>query len=160
MGPLTLITPQWIPGTHRPTPLVDSITGVVFTANGETLAWRRDNVNMFEYHVDIPKGVTSLHAHLDLINPGRQTTHLAAFEWEGLLLYPAGIPVAKIAVEPSVTVPKGWGRGHRPYSSWRSWSVEREHRNAPLCGLPRVSSLKTRRWTQVSTSTNLLSRRR
>lgn len=110
-GPITLITPQWIPGTHRPTPIIDSITGVVFTANGETLSWRRDNVDMFEYHLTIPKGVTSLHAHLDLINPGRQTTRLAAFEWEGLLLYPAGIPVAKIAVQPSVTVPAGWGIG-------------------------------------------------
>jgi predicted metalloprotease with PDZ domain len=110
-GPVTLTTPQWIPGTHRPTPLVDSITGVVFTANGQTLAWRRDDVNMFEYHVTVPKGVTNLHAHLDLINPGRQTTKLASLEWEGLLLYPAGIPVAKIAVEPAVIVPAGWGIG-------------------------------------------------
>jgi predicted metalloprotease with PDZ domain len=110
-GPITLTTPQWIPGTHRPTPLVDSITGVVFTASGQTLTWRRDDVNMYEYHVTVPKGVTSLHAHLDLINPGRQTTKLASLEWEGLLLYPAGIPVAKIAVEPTVIVPKGWGVG-------------------------------------------------
>ncbi|MBB5058998.1 putative metalloprotease with PDZ domain [Granulicella aggregans] len=114
-GPVTLTTPQWIPGTHRPTPLVDSITGVVFTAEvagtKQTLVWRRDDVNMYEYHVTVPKGATSLHAHLDLINPGRQTTKLASLEWEGLLLYPAGIPVAKIAVEPTVIVPKGWGVG-------------------------------------------------
>ena len=110
-GPVTLVSPQWIPGTHRPTPLVDSITGVVFTANGQTLTWRRDNVDMFEYHLTIPKGVTSLHAHLDLINPGRQTTKLAALEWEGLLLYPAHVPVHDIPVEPSVKVPSGWGVG-------------------------------------------------
>ena len=110
-GPLTLTTPKWIPGTHRPTPLVDSITGVVFTANGQTLTWRRDNVDMFEFHLVIPKGVTSLHAHLDLINPGRETTRLAALEWEGLLLYPANVPVKEIAIQPSVTVPTGWGIG-------------------------------------------------
>ena len=114
-GPITLTTPQWIPGTHRPTPLVDSITGVVFTTEvagtKQTLVWRRDDGNMFEYHVTVPKGATNLHAHLDLINPGRQTTHLASLEWEGLLLYPAGIPVAKIAVEPTVIVPAGWGIG-------------------------------------------------
>jgi predicted metalloprotease with PDZ domain len=110
-GPLTLITPEWIPGTHRPTPIVDSITGVVFTANGQVLPWRRDNVDLYEFHLTIPAGVSTLHAHLDLINPGRQTTRLAALEWEGLLLYPAGIPVAKIAIQPSVTVPKGWGVG-------------------------------------------------
>jgi predicted metalloprotease with PDZ domain len=110
-GPLTLLSPKWIPGTHRPTPIVDSITGVVFTANGETLTWRRDNVDMFEFHLTVPKGVTTLHAHLDLINPGRQTTRLAALEWEGLLLYPANVPVRDIAIEPSVTVPAGWGIG-------------------------------------------------
>ena len=110
-GPLTLTTPKWIPGTHRPTPIIDSITGVVFTANGEKLPWRRDDVDMFEYHLTIPKGVTTLHAHLDLINPGRQTTKLAALEWEGLLLYPAHIPVKDIAIEPSVRVPDGWQVG-------------------------------------------------
>ena len=112
-GPVTLITPKWIPGTHRPTPIVDSIAGVVFTAGPEktVLTWRRDNVDMFEYHLDIPKGATSVHAHLDLLNPGRQTTKLAAFEWEGLLLYPANIPVAKITIQPSITVPAGWGIG-------------------------------------------------
>jgi predicted metalloprotease with PDZ domain len=114
-GPIALTTPEWIPGTHRPTPQVDSITGLVFTAEvagtKQTLPWRRDDVSMFEYHVTVPKGATNLHAHLDLINPGRQTTKLASLEWEGLLLYPAGIPVAKIEVEATVIVPKGWGVG-------------------------------------------------
>ncbi len=36
-GPLTLITPQWIPGHHMPNGPASSITGVVFTANGQTL---------------------------------------------------------------------------------------------------------------------------
>ncbi|HTD95876.1 MAG TPA: hypothetical protein VK627_03075, partial [Edaphobacter sp.] len=110
-GPLTLTTPKWIPGTHRPTPLVDSITGVVFTANGAVLPWRRDDVDMFEFHLNVPSGVTTLHAHLDLIVGGRVTTKLAAFEWEGLLLYPANIPVKDIAIQPTVIVPAGWGIG-------------------------------------------------
>ena len=36
-GPVTLTTPKWIPGNHRPTGPVDDITGVVFTANGKVL---------------------------------------------------------------------------------------------------------------------------
>src|SRR4051812_27338441 len=48
-GPLTLITPEWIPGNHRPNGPVENITGVVFTANGQTLAWRRDDINLFEF---------------------------------------------------------------------------------------------------------------
>jgi predicted metalloprotease with PDZ domain len=110
-GPLTLTTPKWIPGTHRPSPIVDSITGVVFTGNGQTIAWRRDDIDMFEFHLVVPAGVSSLHAHLDLINPGRETTRLAALEWEGLLLYPTNIPTRDIAIQPSVTVPTGWGIG-------------------------------------------------
>jgi predicted metalloprotease with PDZ domain len=110
-GPLTLITPQWIPGNHRPTGPVADITGVVFRANGQTLPWRRDDVNLYEYHLAIPHGVTTLHAHLDCIVTARATTKMAVLEWEKLLLYPANVPVRDIAVQPSVTVPAGWGIG-------------------------------------------------
>jgi predicted metalloprotease with PDZ domain len=110
-GPVTLITPQWIPGNHRPTGPVADIVGVVFTANGQKLAWRRDDVNLYEFHLTIPQGVTSLHAHLDCIVNARATTKMAVLEWEKLLLYPAGIPVKNIAVQPSVTVLPGWGIG-------------------------------------------------
>jgi predicted metalloprotease with PDZ domain len=55
--------------------------------------------------------VTSVHAHLDCIVTARATTKLAVLEWEKLLLYPAGIPVKEIAVQPSVVVPAGWGIG-------------------------------------------------
>jgi predicted metalloprotease with PDZ domain len=110
-GPLTLTTPEWIPGHHMPTTAVSQITGVVFTANGQTLPWRRDDVNLFEYHLTIPKGVTSLHARLDSIVTSRVSQKLAALEWEALLLYPAKTPVREIAIQPSVKVPAGWGIG-------------------------------------------------
>ncbi len=110
-GPLTLTTPQWIPGNHRPTGPVDDITGVVFTANGQVLPWRRDDVDLYQFHVTVPAGVTTLHAHLDCIVTARVTQKMAVLEWEKLLLYPANIPVKEIAVQPSVTVPEGWGVG-------------------------------------------------
>ena len=110
-GPLTLTTPQWIPGNHRPTGPVDDITGVVFTANGKVLPWRRDDVDLYEFHVEIPAGVTTLHAHLDCIVLARATDKIAVLEWEKLLLYPANKPVKDIPIQPSVTVPAGWGIG-------------------------------------------------
>jgi predicted metalloprotease with PDZ domain len=110
-GPITLITPKWIPGNHRPTGPVDDITGVVFTADGKVLPWRRDNEDLYEFHVTVPAGVTTLHAHLDCIAPARVTTKMAVLEWEKLLLYPANIPVKDIAIQPSLTVPAGWGTG-------------------------------------------------
>ncbi len=110
-GPATFITPEWIPGNHRPTGPVEDITGVVFTADGKVLPWRRDDENLYEYHVDIPKGITTLHAHLDCIVTSRADDKIAVLEWEKLLLYPAHIPVRDIAIQPSVTVPAGWGIG-------------------------------------------------
>ena len=110
-GPLELITPQWIPGEHRATGPADEITGVVFTANGKTLPWRRDDVNMYEFHLTIPTGVTTLHAHLDYIATKRVSEKLAVLEWEDLLLYPANTPVKEIPIQPSVKVPAGWGIG-------------------------------------------------
>jgi predicted metalloprotease with PDZ domain len=110
-GPVTFITPQWIPGNHAPTGPVSQIVGVEFTANGEKLAWRRDDVNLYEFHLEIPKGVSSVHAHLDSIVESRVSKELACLEWERLMLYPAHIPVKDIAIQPSVTVPAGWGIG-------------------------------------------------
>jgi predicted metalloprotease with PDZ domain len=110
-GPNTFITPEWIPGNHRPTGPVSDITGIVFTANGKTLLWRRDEENLYEYHVDVPAGVTSIHAHLDCIVTARATDKIAVLEWEKLMLYPAHIAGRDIPIQPSVTVPAGWGIG-------------------------------------------------
>ncbi|HEY4049168.1 MAG TPA: M61 family peptidase [Acidobacteriaceae bacterium] len=110
-GPLTLTTPQWIPGNHRPTGPVKDITGVVFTADGKPLPWRRDDVDLYQFHLDIPKGVRTLHAHLDCIVTARVTHKMAVLEWEKLLLYPAHVPVREIPIQPSLIVPAGWGVG-------------------------------------------------
>jgi predicted metalloprotease with PDZ domain len=110
-GPVSLTTPKWIPGNHRPTGPVDQITGVVFTANGKVLPWRRDDEDLYQFHVTVPAGVTTLHAHLDCIVTARVTQKLAVLEWEKLLLYPANTPVKEIPIQPSVKVPEGWGIG-------------------------------------------------
>jgi predicted metalloprotease with PDZ domain len=110
-GPLTLTTPQWIPGNHRPTGPANEITGVVFTANGQPLPWRRDDVDLYQFHLTIPSGVTTLHAHLDCIVTTRVTQKMAVLEWEKLLLYPAKTPGKNIPIQPSLIVPAGWGIG-------------------------------------------------
>jgi predicted metalloprotease with PDZ domain len=110
-GPLTLTTPKWIPGTHMPAGPAEDITGVVFTANGQPLTWRRDDVDLYQFHLTIPDGVTTLHAHLDCIVTFRVSQKIAVLEWEKLLLYPANIPVREIPIQPSLIVPAGWGIG-------------------------------------------------
>jgi predicted metalloprotease with PDZ domain len=110
-GPLALTTPKWIPGNHMPTGPVDSITGVVFTANGEPIQWRRDDVDLYQFHLVVPQGVTTIHAHLDCIVTERVSQKMAVLEWERLLLYPAKTPVRDIPIQPSLIVPAGWGIG-------------------------------------------------
>jgi len=109
-GPLDLITPEWIPGAHGPDGPVHDITGIRFEVDGKTIPWHRDPVNTYEYHVDIPAGATTLHAHLDNIY-SRATRTAATLEWEHLMLYPAHIPVREISIQPTVTVPAAWGIG-------------------------------------------------
>jgi predicted metalloprotease with PDZ domain len=109
-GPLVLTTPKWIPGHHMPSGPVADITGVVFTANGKTIPWRRDDVELYEYHLTVPAGVSSIHAHLDCIATN-VTNYQAVLEWERLMMYPAHVPVRDIAIQPSVNVPAGWGIG-------------------------------------------------
>ena len=110
-GPLALTTPKWIPGNHRPTGPVEDIVGVVFTIDGKPIPWRRDDVDLYQFHVTIPAGATTLHAHLDCIVTERVSQKMAVLEWEKLLLYPANTPVKEIAVQPSLKVPAGWGVG-------------------------------------------------
>jgi predicted metalloprotease with PDZ domain len=119
-GPLTLEYPQWIPGDHRPTGPIDNLAGVVVHANGQTLPWRRDEVDMYGIHVDVPSGVTQLEVSLDfLATPGdtgsdedqATSANMTVLEWNSVVLYPAHIPVAQIPITASLTVPQDWKLG-------------------------------------------------
>jgi len=110
-GPLAVTMPKWIPGNHAPNGPIADLISLVFTANGKTVSFRRDDIDMFEFHLDVPAGVTSLHVHLASAVSGRATDQMACLEWERLMMYPAHIPVAKIPIQPTVIVPKGWGIG-------------------------------------------------
>ena len=59
-GPLSLLYPKWIPGEHGPTgPIVD-LAGLKISGNGKPISWRRDDVEIYEFHVDVPAGVSVL----------------------------------------------------------------------------------------------------
>lgn len=119
-GENTLLYPKWIPGEHGPTgPLVD-LTGLKFFANGQEVPWRRDSIEMYAIHVNVPAGVNALEATLDYTSPvgegiytGGPTASdkLAVVSWNTLLLYPAGYDVHKITYQASVKVPEGWQIG-------------------------------------------------
>ena len=55
-GKMTLLYPQWLPGEHAPEGPIQSMAGLVITADGQRIPWVRDRVNMFAFHVDVPAG--------------------------------------------------------------------------------------------------------
>src|SRR5690348_13639252 len=57
-GPLTLFYPKWIPGEHSPTGPINDMVGLKLSAGGKAIAWRRDDVEMFAFHCEVPAGVT------------------------------------------------------------------------------------------------------
>jgi hypothetical protein len=64
-GPLTLGYPKWIPGEHAPTGTLNQIITLRFQAAGKAIPWRRDDVEIYNFHLDIPEGVRILEADLD-----------------------------------------------------------------------------------------------
>jgi predicted metalloprotease with PDZ domain len=108
-GPLALTEAAWIPGHHAQKFVESDITGIVFTANGRTIPWQRDDVDLYKFHLTVPPETNMLHAHLDYIAAAKATPELAVLEWEDLMLYPAGMPVRQITIRPSVVVPQNWG---------------------------------------------------
>src|SRR5580692_5790065 len=57
-GDLVLLFPEWIPGTHAPEGDVSSFAGLSVHSGGSTLPWTRDPLNVYAFHVQVPKGVT------------------------------------------------------------------------------------------------------
>ena len=120
-GPLTLLYAKWIPGEHMPDGPIDDLAGLLISANGQQLAWTRDDVNMYAIRVTVPDGVTQLDVKDDFLataaasgfSAGASTSaSLALLSWNELVLYPAGHKDdADIFVQPSVVLPDGWQYG-------------------------------------------------
>ena len=117
-GPLTLLLPEWLPGNHAPRGQISNITGLTFTANGQTIPWTRDPVNVFAFHLDVPAGAEGVTARFQYVSPtdedqGRivMTPAMMNIQWELVSLYPAGFYTRQIPVQATVTYPAGWQNG-------------------------------------------------
>ena len=72
-GPMTLVYPKWIPGDHSPVGPIFDLTGLKITAAAKEVAWKRDDVDMFAFHVDVPGGANRLEIKLDYLTPAEAT---------------------------------------------------------------------------------------
>ena len=118
-GLLTLVYPQWIPGNHRPSGPIANVTGIKMQAAGRTLAWQRDPVDMYAFHVDVPAGATELHVSMDTItNDGSAgatgpaaTTNVLDLNWNQVVLYPQDASSDAVQVQAAITLPPDWKFG-------------------------------------------------
>jgi predicted metalloprotease with PDZ domain len=116
-GPLTLYYPEWIPGEHMPDGPLTNLAGLEFSSGGKRIPWRRDLVDMFAFHLDIPDSVASLNVDLDFLlsaplsgytSGSSATANLDVVSWNQVVLYPTDPPPSELLVQPSVRLPEGW----------------------------------------------------
>ena len=110
---ITLLYPEWLPGTHSPSNPVEKLAGLVVTANGKRVDWVRDRVNMYAFRVSVPPGVTTLEISFQCLAPldpkhGRISSNFADVTWNSVLLYPAGYFSRRILFDPAIRLPEGW----------------------------------------------------
>ena len=120
-GTLTLYCPKWIPGEHGPTGPIQDLAGLKFTARGQTLNWRRDLLDGWTFHVEVPAGASSVEASLDFISPAGSegiytggasaTDRMAVLSWNTVVLYPEGWTSDELTYEPTLKLPSGWKFG-------------------------------------------------
>jgi predicted metalloprotease with PDZ domain len=119
-GPLTLYYPKWIPGEHGPNGPVASLSGLKFSANGKTIPWQRDLLDLFTFHVEVPEGADHLDIGFDYIEPSASgaytagasaTAKLDVISWNQNVLYPAGTPADQLTYEAKLILPDGWKFG-------------------------------------------------
>ncbi len=97
------------------------LAGLKFSAGGQTLKWRRDLLDGFTIHVEVPAGVTDVDAELDFLSPATfeagfsagssATDKMAVISWNQVLLYPKGWKSDDINYTASLKLPQGWKFG-------------------------------------------------
>ena len=114
-GDLTLLYPKWLPGTHAPEGAIDRFAGLEIKANGQKIAWVRDAVNVYAFHLTVPEGAAKLDVAFQYLSPvgddfgdAEITSAMMVLEPIRLSLYPAGFFARQIMVTPDITLPAGW----------------------------------------------------
>jgi predicted metalloprotease with PDZ domain len=118
-GPATFVYPKWIPGEHTPTGPVMQMMGLHVRAGGAELAWRRDLVDMFAFHVEVPAGVEAVDVAFDYVSPSstfaagygesaNATQNLLLLLFNHVVVYPAGVRSDDLQFRASVRLPAGW----------------------------------------------------
>ncbi|MFL6195144.1 MAG: M61 family peptidase [Thermoanaerobaculia bacterium] len=122
-GPLTLAYPKWVQGEHAPTGPIMQVAGFTVSSLGKPIPWRRDPLDVFLVHVEVPAGARQVEVELDYLSPPESlggggygetpnaTPHLLIVDWHDLLVYPRGPKgpsLEEIPVRAALRLPAGW----------------------------------------------------
>src|ERR1700722_16792279 len=110
---ITLLYPEWLPGTHSPSNPASELAGLIVTVNGKRIPWVRDRVDVYAFHVEAPKDATTLDINFQYLAPqdpkrGRISAKFADVTWNSVLLYPAGHFSRDIKFETAIRLPEAW----------------------------------------------------
>jgi len=117
-GDTVLLYPEWLPGHHGPDGPIDRFPALKITANGSSVTWTRDSVNMYTFHLHVPAGANAIDVEFEYLSPTSPKVGAAEFssdilmlEWIQVVLYPAGYFTRQIPVRVDLTLPTGWQFG-------------------------------------------------
>lgn len=109
-GDTVLLYPEWETASHAPTATVAELAGLVVLVDGKTADWRRDPVDMHAFHVDVPKGASSITLEFQFLAPAQAhllRPDMVIVPWQRVLLYPAGWYARDIPVAATLAIPHG-----------------------------------------------------
>src|ERR1017187_4702293 len=107
-------------GPTRATGPVVNLVGLKIAAGGQPVPWRRDDVNMYAFHVEVPAGASALDVAFDFISPpdaagfssgSSATSRLAVIGWNQFALYPEGAQPDDLQYQASLRLPDSWRFG-------------------------------------------------
>jgi predicted metalloprotease with PDZ domain len=118
-GPLRLWYPKWFPGSHGPQGRVEDIAGLrVEAADGRVIPWRRDEVDLHCFSLNVPDGTSTVRVKLDTIceasGTGKAgiysfgTSAVGVINWNTCVVYPAGPLADQQPVTLSLRLPADW----------------------------------------------------
>ncbi|HET8554394.1 MAG TPA: M61 family peptidase [Rhodanobacteraceae bacterium] len=107
-GRVTLYYPKWIPGDHSPDGPINAIMGLEVTAAGKRIAWHRDELDRFTFHMMVPQGAHRIEVRFQFPSSRRVTPNLVDLTWDHVALYRAGYPTRTQLFQPTLVIPADW----------------------------------------------------
>lgn len=114
-GHMVLLYPKWLPGKHGPRGEIEKLAGLQIRAGGKRIAWTRDPVDVYAFHIEVPSGAKKLDLEFQFLSAtvgdqGRivMTPNLMSLQFNSMSLYPAGYFTRRIPIQARVQYPEGW----------------------------------------------------